>query len=436
MFTAAEIAKAVNGELVSGSQKIKGVSTDSRTTKKGELFIPLAGPKFDGHNHIIEAIKKGAVCVLFSNAHPDANINGCAFIKVKNTLTALQDIAKHHRNKFKLPIIGVTGSSGKTTTKDIIAAILSKEFNVLKNEENLNNEIGVPLTLLKLNKKHEAAVIEMAMQDLGEIAELADIVKPHIAVITNIGEAHLEFLKNLKNTAKAKSEIFKNLQNGDFAIINQDDEFFEHLKSGARKNGAKIITFGIIEKADITPKDLKGIKLSLPGEHNIYNALAAIAVANLFNVKKASVKSALESFVPSSKRFIVFNREDKVKIIDDTYNANPQSMKAALSVLASLKGRKIAVLGDMLELGKTAKPAHKKIGQFARKLGIDKIISVGALSKEIKADYHFPNNQDAAIKLKEIIKSGDRVLIKGSRGMHLEEIVQPLIEKQNLIVLE
>ena len=244
------------------------ISIDSRTVKPGELFIPIKGPNFDGHDFIEEARKKGALV-----------------LNVKDGNKALQKLAKEQRTKFKIPIIGVTGSVGKTTTKDMLASILAQEKLTLKNEENYNNEIGVPLTLLKLNKKHKYAVIEMAMQGLGEIELLANIVRPNIAIITNIGEAHLEFLKNKKNVAKAKAEIFKYQTKKDFAIINADDEFFGNL-SKAAKQKSKVVTFGIIKKADITPKDLKGIKLPLPGQHNIYNALAAIAAAKLLGIKK------------------------------------------------------------------------------------------------------------------------------------------------------
>ena len=381
------------------------ISIDTRTIKRGDLFIPIKGPKFDGRDFIPQAVKKGA-----------------KVLDVKDGIKALQDMAAEHRNKFNIPVIGVTGSVGKTTTKDMIASILSQEKKVLKNEENFNNEIGVPLTLLKLTKQHKAAVIEMAMQGLGEIAELAQIVRPKIAVVTNIGEAHLEFLKNKRNVARAKSEIFKCQTKNDFAVINADDEYFEKLIKNVKCQMSNVVTFGIIEKADVTPKDLKGIKLPLPGEHIIYNALAAIAVAKIMRLKKSSIKKGLESVMLSSKRMEIINRDDGIKIINDTYNANPQSMTAALKVLASLEGRKIAVLGDMLELGKKSSSAHKRIGKLAKELGVDILISVGKLSKEMKANFHFSTNKLAVQKLKKLVKGGDRVLIKGSRGMKMEEV--------------
>ncbi|MFA5839543.1 MAG: UDP-N-acetylmuramoyl-tripeptide--D-alanyl-D-alanine ligase [Candidatus Margulisiibacteriota bacterium] len=395
--------------LLNCPKLIKGISIDSRTIQPGELFIPIKGPKFDGHKYISEILKKGA-----------------AVLNVNDGISALHKIAAYHRNKFNLPIIGITGSVGKTTTKDMLASILSQKALTLKNEENFNNEIGVPLTLLKLTKRHRYAVVEMAMQGLGEIDLLAKLVRPHIAIVTNIGESHLEFLKTKANVAKAKAEIFRYLTKRDFAVINQDDEYFENLLSNVYCPLSNVWNFGILEKADITPKDLSGITLPLPGEHIIYDALAAIAAAKILKFSKNQIKKGLETFKSSSKRMDIFDHPNGFRIINDTYNANPQSMEAALKVLSIHQARKIAVLGDMFELGKAAIPAHKRIGIIARKLGLDLIISVGKLSKHIKADQHFNNNQAAIKALKKIVRSGDAVLIKGSRGMRMEEIVAGL----------
>ena len=411
MFILQEILKATKGSRISGreSRVFKNISTDTRAIKPGDLFVPIKGPNYDGHDFIPEAIKKGG-----------------AVLEVKDGLKALQDLAAYHRSKFEFPVIGVTGSVGKTTTKDMLASILSQERKTLKNEENYNNEIGVPLSLLKLTGKHKAAVIEMAMQRLGEIAELARIAQPTISVVTNIGEAHLEFLKSKENVAKAKAEIFKYLKEDDYAVINQDDEYFEHLISNVRCPMSNVMTFGILEKADVTPKDLAGIKLPVPGEHNIYNALTAIAVAKILKIKRSSIKHGLESFKPSSRRMEIIDRPDGVRIINDTYNANPQSMAAGLRVLAAQSGRKIAVLGDMYELGSIARSAHRRIGKLAKNLGTDILISIGKISKEMKADFHFSSNQSAVKKLKKIIHPGDTILAKASRGMHLEEVVEAI----------
>jgi len=390
----------MTGGKVLGKGKITGISTDSRSIKPGELFIPLKGKNFNGRRFI----KKVPLA-----------------LKVKDGLNALQKLAAYHRGKFKLPIIGVTGSVGKTTTKDMLASILSQEMSILKNEENLNNEIGVPLTLLRLNKKHKAAVIEMAMRRLGEIEELARIVRPHVAIITNIGEAHLKFLKSKRNVAKAKAEIFTYLKKGDFAIINQDDEFFEHLRRQGKGKGIRVITFGILEKADVTPKDLAGIKLPVPGEHMISNALAAIAAAKALRIRRSSIKAGLEKFKPSSKRMEVIIRPDGTKILNDTYNANPQSMAAALKVLAHLPGRKIAVLGDMLELGSISKAAHHRIVKLSHDLKIDKLFTLGRLWPKSSA----PENDQKTLKkkLKKFIRPRDIILVKGSRGLKMENLV-------------
>jgi len=411
MFTIDEVRKLTKGARVvgRGTRTIKNISTDTRTIRRGDLFIPLKGKKFNGRKFIPQALRKGALV-----------------LDVRDGLRALQDLAAYHRAKFNIPVIGVTGSVGKTTTKDMIASILSQEMATLKNEENLNNEIGVPLTLLRLSKKHRAAVIEMAMQDLGEIALLAKIARPTISVVTNIGEAHLEFLKTKRNVARAKAEIFRYQKKDDHAVINEDDEYFEDLISNVKCRRSHAVTFGILKNAAVAPKALKGIRLPVPGEHNIYNALAAIAVAKILKAKKRSIKRGLESFRPSSKRMDVIIRRDRVKIINDTYNANPQSMAAALKVLASLEGRKIAVLGDMYELGKNSRRAHQRIGELSRKLGVQTLISIGKLSRDMRADHHFAAKPAAIRKLKQIIRAGDQVLVKASRGMKLEEVVEAI----------
>lgn len=400
MFNRAEIEKITGGKVL-GQGRITGISTDSRTIKPGELFIPLKGKNFDGRKFL----KKAPLA-----------------LDVKDGLAALQKLAAHHRNQFNIPFVGVTGSVGKTTVKDMLSSILSQEMPILKNEENLNNEVGVPLTLLKLNQSHKAAVIEMAMQGLGEIEELARIVKPHVAVITNIGEAHLKFLKSKRNIAKAKAEIFTYLKKGDFAVINQDDEFFENLK--VKSQNAKVVTFGILEKADITTNDLAGVKLTVPGEHMIEDALAAIAAAKALGVKKSSIKKGLEDFCPSSKRMQVILKENGTKILNDTYNANPQSMAAALKVLAVLPGRKIAVLGDMLELGKISRSAHRRIVKLSRDLKIDRLFTLGQLWP--KATAPEKNPKTLLKKLKKFIRPRDIILLKGSRGLKMENIVGAL----------
>lgn len=423
-----ELLLATHGELAAGKTNAphKNVVIDSHNINKGDVFVAIKGERFDGHDFIAQAVKNGASAVIISNGGRNREVHsqeGPAIIVVKDTLKALQDIAAYHRSKFNIPVIGVTGSVGKTTTKDMIASILSQEFNTLKNEENLNNEIGVPLTLLRLKKSHKAAVIEMGMQALGEIDILAKIAKPTIAVITNIGEAHLKYLKTTKNIARAKSEIFNYMSKTGYAVINQDDEYFEHLAAKAKVNGPGILTFGILEKSDITPKELEGINLPTPGQHNIYNALAAIAAARILKIGKKSIKKGLEIFTPSGKRMEVINCKNGIKVINDTYNANPQSMAASIEVLSDIPGRKIAVLGDMLELGPRSKTYHKKIAMLAKKLGIDIVLLFG----DKWPDKSYSDKKILIKKLKTIIKPSDIILVKGSRGMRMEDIVSQII---------
>ncbi len=469
MFTLKEVLKATAGKLISGKKDLsfKGISTDSRTIKKGSLFIPLIGKNYDGHNFIQEAFKRGAVGTLTSKSQiPNSKFQtnyklqitnykkDKVIIKVKDTLNALHNIASSHRKKFKIPIIGVTGSSGKTTTKEMVASVLSQEFKTLKTDENYNNEIGVPLTLLKLDKTYKAGVFEMAMQKLGEIDELARIVLPNIAVITNIGEAHMEHLKSKDNIAKVKSEILNYLKREDFAILPADDKYFGWLKRKAKP--AKVISFGIKNVADIRATNVRTgnlrikfsvpsigrITLPIPGIHNVHNALAAIAVAKIFKLKNSSIIRGLKKFKPSSKRMEITVRSDGIRIINDTYNANPSSIKAALEVLANqgpvvnlTPPRKIAVLGDMLELGHIAISAHKEIGKYVAKSGIEILITVGKLSKYISKEalkhglrdvLHYSSKINVIKNLRKFLRPNDVVLFKGSRGMKMEEIVDSI----------
>lgn len=456
MFKTSEIIEATKGKLISKDSNMgfKDISTDSRSIKRNSLFIPLIGKNYDGHKFIADAFRKGAKGTLVSKRFK--GLKNKIIIKVKNTEKALQDVALYHRKKYKIPIIGVTGSSGKTTTKEMIASILSQELKTLKSNENYNNEIGVPITLLKLDKTHKAAVLEMAMQKLGEIEELAKIVLPNVAIITNVGEAHIKFLKTRPKVAEAKSEILKFLKRNDFAVLPADDDFFLYLN---KKSKCKIISFGIKNKADVFASEIKfkdkkicftlnlngkryPVILKIPGIHNVYNALASAAAAFSIGIKSKSIVSGLQSFKPASKRMEISVTKNGVRIINDTYNANPSSMKAAIEVLKNqgpvndaIPPRRIAVLGDMLELGRTAKSAHRSIGKFVAKSGIEILITRGVLSKQItlaaknsgmQKAYCFKTNKSAAKKIRQLLKPNDVVLVKGSRGMRMEEIVDAI----------
>jgi UDP-N-acetylmuramoyl-tripeptide--D-alanyl-D-alanine ligase len=447
MITIDEVLSATEGTLKQGlASRFSGVSTDSRNIKKGELFIPLIGERFNGHKFIVPAVKKGASASLSSRKIKlPVNIT---LISVKDTLKAFHQIARSYRKRFNIPFIGVTGSSGKTTTKDMLASILSISGKTLKTEENYNNEIGVPKTLLLLKKIHKYAVIEMAMQGLGEIEELAWMAGPNIAVITNIGSAHMEHLKSAGNILKAKSEILKFQNKKDIAILPADDKYFNYLK---KKAEGKVISFGIDSPADVKAKEIRfrgdstsfiieirafkvRVALPLPGKHNIYDALAAAASAYALGIAPSKIKRGLEKFKLSSKRLnIVYS--NNIRIIDDTYNANPDSMAASLNILENYPPRRIAVLGDMFELGSIARKSHENIGKLAANLNIEELITVGKLSKYTAKsaasnglrNVHIARSNNEAIKIiKNILKPDDTILIKGSRGMHLEDIVERL----------
>lgn len=430
MLKVSEILEATSGILINGkkNKNIKRISTDSRKLKSDDFFIPLKGENFDGHDFLFDATKKGAsgfICEgtcktnlkKIKKQKPDLII-----IKVKNCLTALQRIAKFYRQKFDIPIIGITGSSGKTTTKDMLASILSQELKVLKTKENQNNEIGVPLTILGLKRSHRAAVIEMAIQKTGDLEILTDIVRPTIAIITNIGEAHLKYLKTEKKIALEKAEILKYLEKNNWALLPQDSKFLKLLKSKTPKK-AKIKTFGILK---IMKYDKFIHVLPLPGKHHIYDALAAITIAKILKIKDSSIIKGLKSIKLSPLR-MEFIQLDEIKIINDTYNANPSSMRAALLTLVSQPAvRRIAILGDMFELGKEEVVYHQRIGNFSRKLGIDLTITIGKLSKHMQGDIHFSDLNKAIKSIKTMLKPGDVVLVKASRRMHLEKVVDSL----------
>jgi UDP-N-acetylmuramoyl-tripeptide--D-alanyl-D-alanine ligase len=448
MFTLNEILKITGGTLKkAGNRAFSGVSTDSRNAKKGDLFIPIKGGKFDGHRFILQALKSGASGTLTSKKTPFPK--GKTVIYVKNTLKAFHQIAQAYKERFDIPLIGITGSSGKTTTKDMLASILSRAGRTLKTEENYNNEIGVPKTLLSLSKSHKFAVIEMAMQGPGEIEELARMTRPDIAVITNIGSAHIGLLRSGKNVAKAKGEILGFQSKKDITVLPADDKFFNFLKKKAR---GKIVSFGISNPSDISAINIKykgdqtlfsiktkhfllPVKLPLPGKHNIYDALAAAAAACALGIRQEHIKKGLENFKLSSKRLNII-RLNNIRIIDDTYNANPDSMSASLAALKNYPPRRIAVLGDMLELGRSSRRSHEDIGKLAAELKIEKLISVGKLAKDISKgaklsglkNVHAARSNAEAVKiLKRSIRPNDTILIKGSRGMKMESIVEGLI---------
>ena len=438
------ILKATGGKCKGVRKKITGVSVDSRTIGKGEVFFALRGERYDGHSFCEQALDNGASWVVIEKGFCRAG----NFIKVNDTLKALGNLAKMWRQKFNIKCIAITGTSGKTTTRGIISHILKSRYNCCESIKNYNNLIGLPLSVLQIHKKTDIAILEMGMNRLREIKRLSSIADPHIGVITNVGRGHLEFLGSIQNVAKAKSELLHYLKKGEVAVLNSDDPYV--MKIGS-KIKAEVITYGIENPSDFRGGKVmirkKGSRFAVNGEEafylpllgkiNIYNALAAIAVSSLFGFGSKDIKDRLKSLKPEPLRL---NRI-KIKgitIFNDSYNANPDSMDAALSVVATAEGkRKIACLGDMLELGKETVKFHTEVGKKLREYGFNLIFLYGPLSlhilKSIKNGVfkgkvlHFKDRKNLRKELSNAIRKGDVVLIKGSHDNRLDIVADELI---------
>lgn len=450
-FNLNEILRIVGGSLLKGDPdlNITGICTDSRKIKKGDLFITLKGERFDGHHFLAEAVRAGAAAVLvMEGSGLDLET---PVIQVDDTLKAFGAIARAHRQKYQVPVIGITGSNGKTTTKDLVASVLAQKFNTVKTEANFNNEIGLPLTLLEMDENTETVVVEMGMRGLGQIKYLSSLAQPTIGVVTNVGQAHLELLGSEANIAKAKAELIQGLPPQGIAVINGDDPWIRQM---VVPDQVSKIRFGIDHseldyRAVIINAGSEGtlfrvtggsqefdLSLPLPGRFNVYNALAAIVIGLNFGLTVSEIQKGLNTPSLTERRLKIFNH-NQLRIIDDTYNASPVSVKAALEVLCqpSCPGRKIAVLADMLELGESSGECHREVGEYAAKLGVDYLFAFGSLADNYvfgfnsitpgKAEY-FSNKTELARMLKSFILPGDSVLIKGSRGMKMEEIVEAL----------
>lgn len=443
-----EVVTACRGRLICGDDELvfSGVSTDTRTIEPGMLFIPIRGENFDGHKFIDKAIENGAAAVL-TELGGEYSVPA---VRVEDTRRAMGRLASYYLNKLNIPTVAITGSVGKTTTKDMVASVLAKRYNVYKTQGNLNNDIGVPLTVFALKPYHTAAVIEMGMNHFGEISYLTSIVKPDVALITNVGVSHIENLGSREGILKAKCEIFEGLKSDGTAIVNGDDDMLSTLR-GKLKG---LVMFGTDASLDwyadnIREHGLEGIdctihgngssvcfdvSISVPGRHMVLNALAAAAAGYALGMSAEEIKAGVEDFKPTKMRMDIIHSGD-LTIINDAYNSNPVSAMAAVDVLAAEGGVRCAVLGDMFELGSFAPKLHYDLGEYTAKKGIDIIVAVGELSRELyegakqvrnKDVYYFKTQEEFLENIDSIIRGKMTVLVKASRGMKFEKTTEKL----------
>lgn len=448
------IAVACNGKLYcSDTERQKEISeivTDNRKVTKDSLFVAIKGKRVDGHKFINSTYDAEALCTISETELTTDR----PYILVNDSLKAIKDIAKFYIRGFDIKVVGITGSVGKTSTKEMIYSVLSEKYNVLKTEGNFNNELGLPLTIFRLNEEHEIAILEMGISDFGEMTRLSEICRPDVGVITNIGLCHLENLKTRDGILKAKTEMFANLKDGAKIVLNGDDDKLSTIKD---YNGIKP-QFYYVENsnnhdvyADSVLNDgIKGINcvlhyqdskipvhINIPGNHMVYNALAALTVGKIFNLSDEEIRNGIEKLVPVSGRNNILDLKE-ITIIDDCYNANPISMKASLDVLEYADTRKIAILGDMLELGEHEEQLHESIGEYITKKNIDVVVLVGKLMNQAylkllnsstdKKLYYFDNMEHVFSELERIIQPKDTILIKASNSMKFKEIVEYLKE--------
>ncbi len=449
-YKISEILKTVDGTLIKGNKDdiLKGISTDSRKLNDEDIFIPLIGENFDAHKFIDDDLAKNVKAVIVQK---EIETNLKNIIKVKDTTKALQDLARFHRQNHKnVKVIGITGSSGKTSTKDILYDLLSQKYDVKKNIGNLNNHIGVPLTLFRLEGNEDFFIVEMGMSGFGEIKLLSEIADPQVGIVTNIGQAHIEFFNSVDEIAKAKGELIESLDENGLAVLNIDNSYTNILYD-LLNNETKYKYFGFDESADfrvlnyeITKSGMEfsvkdsnkiiNLKTNLFGRYNLYNIIASIAVARNFNVEWSLIKKALKDIKLTDMRSQI-EVINNIKFINDSYNANPVSMKNAIDLLDEIEGnKKIAILGDMLELGDIKEKAHQEIGEYIANKNIDYLITTGELGSYISAGAskkskgklvikHFKNKVNIVNYIDQISYKEDVLLIKGSRGMKMEQII-------------
>lgn len=467
LFTVAELREVISVKVLAGDplrsakRRIRGISTDSRSIRRGDLFVALQGDRFDGHQFVPAVLAKGAVGAIVHDGYrwegkrTKPSAQEPFVFGVRDPLFAYQQLATHHRSRFAIPVVAVTGSNGKTTTKDMVASVLAQRWRTLKTEGNYNNRIGVPNTLFRLTARHQAAVIEMGVDHRGQTTRLCEIARPTVGLITNIGPDHLEFFGGMEGSAQAKAELLDMLPPDGTAVLNADDPYFDYLAARAR---CRVVSFGLLERAHVRAIDVvsdarkgttfglqlpgKGrsttVVIKVPGTHNVTNALAAAAVGFSLDLTGMMIAQGLAKFRPAAMRSQVMTHHG-VQIINDCYNANPASMQAALQLLGEWTParERIAVLGDMLELGRETQQMHRDVGRFAAGLPISQLVVCGELGKEISAGarqagmsqhaiVEVADATTAADLLKKSVRRGDVILVKASRGMRMEQIVQGL----------
>ena len=444
------------GDASCMDEEITGVVRDNREVEPGNLFIAIKGERVDGHSFIEDAFRRGAIAVLSEQELPDSP---GPYILVSSTTEAMKKLAAFYRESLSIPVVGITGSVGKTSTKEMIASVLEQKYKVAKTKGNYNNEIGLPLTIFQIRREHEVAVLEMGISDFGEMHRLADMAKPNIGVITNIGWCHLENLKTQEGILQAKTEMLSHMSSGGTVILNGDDE---KLVTVTPEEGQKLVFYGISEKipetermkipqiyatqvqnlgfdgmrANIhTPEGDFFVSIAIPGEHNVYNALAATAVGLSLGLTLSQIQAGIEAARTIQGRTNLLKVHD-MTIIDDCYNANPVSMKASIEVLSHAGGRRIAVLGDMGELGETERQLHNEVGRFVGTHGIPVLFCAGELAFEYVKGvqetnpecevHYFPNREEMTRELVSFVKAGDTVLIKASHFMEFPKVVEAL----------
>lgn len=435
------------GDPESTAKEVSSVVIDSRKVTQDSLFVAIRGARVDGHTFIPQTIEAGALCALSEEPLGEVTF---PYILVDSCTQALKDLAEHYRKSLDIKVVGISGSVGKTSTKEMIATVLSQKYNVLKTEGNFNNEIGVPLTIFNLREEHEIAVLEMGINHFGEMTRLAKMARPDICVITNIGVAHMELLGSRDGILKAKTEMFQYMNPDGTIIFNGDDD---KLITYSPENGITPIYFGLGENSSyraeqiannglrgtnatfVTPKSRFSAHISIPGEHMVHNALAGIAVGYALGMSDAEIKAGIEALKPLAGRNHLIET-NTYTIIDDCYNANPISMKASIDVLSKADTRTVAILGDMGELGAKEKEMHYDVGQHTATAGIHVLICIGTLSEELARGaketgcniqiYHYPDQEHFFAEMSSILEKNDTILVKASHAMAFEKIVKKL----------